>query len=123
RLLVLNGVDMATNNHDAGSRATWSGRLPEGFPSFGALVAAARAPESTFAYVSAGGFDATEGLIPLTRISSVNAVKKIANPNLTDPNSAETDKFHADATVARIRKAQAARLEAQVAAARLPRAR
>ncbi len=45
RLLVLNGVDMATNNHDAGARATWSGRLPEGFPSFGALVAAARAPE------------------------------------------------------------------------------
>ncbi|MCY0991589.1 DUF1501 domain-containing protein [Nannocystis sp. ILAH1] len=123
RLLVLNGVDMATNNHDAGARATWSGRLPEGFPSFGALVAAARAPESTFAYVSAGGFDATEGLVPLTRISSVDAVKKIANPNLTDPNSAETEKFHSDKTMERIRKAQTARLEAQMAAARLPRAK
>lgn len=123
QLLVLNGVDMATNNHDAGSRATWSGRLPEGFPSFGALVAAARAPESTFAYVSAGGFDATEGLVPLTRISSVDAVKKIANPNLTDPNDPETDQFHATSTMARIRKAQTERLEAQMGAARLPRAK
>jgi uncharacterized protein (DUF1501 family) len=123
RLLVLNGVDMQTNNHDAGSRATWSGRLPEGFPSFGALVAAARAPESTFAYVSGGGFDATEGIIPLTRISSVDAVKKIANPNKTDPSNPETDTFHSSDTDARIRKARAERLDAQIAAARLPRAR
>ncbi|HEY8379305.1 MAG TPA: DUF1501 domain-containing protein [Nannocystis sp.] len=121
QLLVINGVDMQTNNHDAGARGTWSGRLPEGFPSFGALVAAARAPESTFAYVSGGGYDATEGLVPLTRISSVNAVKKIANPNKTDPNNPESDTFHAAGTEARIRKARAERLEAQIAAARLPR--
>lgn len=123
RLLVLNGVDMQTNNHDAGTRATWSGRLAEGFPSFGALVAAARAPESALAYVSAGGYDATEGLIPLTRMSSLDALKKIAFPNQTDPNSADTEQFHSTSTMDRIRKAQGERLQAKLAAARLPRER
>lgn len=121
RLLVLNGVDMQTNNHDAGTRATWSGRLAEGFPSLGALVAAARAPESALAYVSAGGYDATEGLIPLTRMTSLDALKKIAFPNKTDPNSAETEQFHSTSTMDRIRKAQSERLQAKLAAARLPR--
>jgi hypothetical protein len=40
RLLVMNGVDTQTNNHDAGSRTTWSGQLTEGYPSFAAMVAA-----------------------------------------------------------------------------------
>jgi len=44
RLMVVNGVDTATNGHDSGSRHTWSGRLAEGFPSLGALMAASLAP-------------------------------------------------------------------------------
>ena len=123
QLLVLNGVDMATNNHDAGTRATWSGRLPEGFPSFGALVAAARAPESSLAYVSAGGYDATQGLVPLTRMTSIDAIKRIAYPNTADPNNPESETFHSASTMDRIRKAQDERLQARLAAAGLPRAR
>ena len=34
RLMILNGVDTTTNNHDGGSRNTWSGQMQEGFPSF-----------------------------------------------------------------------------------------
>ena len=37
---VLNGIDTSTNNHDAGSRTMWSGRLAEGYPSLAALIAA-----------------------------------------------------------------------------------
>jgi uncharacterized protein (DUF1501 family) len=121
RLTVLNGVDMATNNHDGGSRATWSGRLSEGFPSFGALVAATRAPDSSLAYISSGGYDATEGLIPLTRMSSIDALRRVAYPNQTDPNNPDTDQFHSTSTAARIRKAQQERLAAQLAQQRLPR--
>jgi uncharacterized protein (DUF1501 family) len=121
RLTVLNGVDMATNNHDGGSRATWSGRLSEGFPSFGALVAATRAPDSSLAYISSGGYDATEGLIPLTRMSSIDALRRVAYPNQTDPNNPDTDQFHSTSTAARIRKAQQDRLAAQLAQQRLPR--
>jgi len=121
QLLVLNGVDMSTNNHDAGTRGTWSGRLPEGFPSFGALVAAARAPDSSLAYVSAGGYDATEGLVPLTRMSSIDALKKIAYPNQTDPGNPDTETFHSQSTMDRILKAQDERLQAKLGAATLPR--
>ena len=120
-LTVLNGIDMSTNNHDGGSRATWSGRLSEGFPSFGALVAATRAPESSLAYISSGGYDATEGLIPLTRMSSIDALRRIAYPNQTDPGSPDTELFHSNSTAARIRKAQDERLKAQLAQQRLPR--
>lgn len=122
-LLVLNGVDMSTNNHDAGSRAIWSGQLSEGAPSFGALVAAARAPDSALAFVSAGGYDATQGLIPLTRMSSVDTLKKIAYPNETSPGDPMTETFHSKATADRIRKAQEERLAAKQMAARLPRAK
>lgn len=121
RLTILNGVDMATNNHDGGSRATWSGRLTEGYPSFGALVAATRAPDSSLAYISSGGYDATEGLIPLTRMSSIDALRRVAFPNQTDPNNPDTDLFHSSSTAARIRKAQEERLKAQLAQQRLPR--
>ena len=120
-LTVLNGVDMATNNHDGGSRATWSGRLAEGFPSFGALVAASRAPESSLAYISSGGFDATEGLIPLTRMSSIDALKRVAYPNKMNPDDAETPLYHSNSTADRIRKAQEARLAASLEQQRLPR--
>ena len=121
QLTVLNGIDMSTNNHDGGSRATWSGRLSEGFPSFGAIVAATRAPDSSLAYISSGGYDATEGLIPLTRMSSIDALRRVAYPNQTDPGSPDTALFHSSTTAARIRKAQEDRLKAQLAQQRLPR--
>lgn len=120
-LTVVNGIDMQTNNHDGGSRATWSGRLDEGFPSIGAVIAATRAPDSSLAYISSGGYDVTQGLIPLTRMSSIDAIKRIAYPNQTDPNNPETSLYHTSATTDRIRKAQQARLEAQLAKQRLPR--
>ncbi len=120
-LTVVNGIDMQTNNHDGGSRATWSGRLDEGFPSIGAVIAATRAPDSSLAYISSGGYDVTQGLIPLTRMSSIDAIKRIAYPNQTDPNNPETSLYHTSATTDRIRKAQQARLEAQLAKQKLPR--
>lgn len=121
RLTVLNGVDMQTNNHDGGTRATWSGRLEEGFPSIGAIIAATKSPESSLGYISSGGYDVTQGLVPLTRMSSIDAIKRIAYPNQTDPQNPETEQYHTSATADRIRKAQAARLEAQLARQRLPR--
>jgi hypothetical protein len=121
QLTVVNGIDMQTNNHDGGSRATWSGRLDEGFPSIGAILAATKSPESSLGYISSGGYDVTQGLVPLTRMSSIDAIKRIAYPNKTDPNNPETEQYHTTATADRIRKAQQARLEAQLAKQRLPR--
>src|SRR4029450_4419422 len=40
KLLVLNGVDTTTNNHEVGNRVTWSGRTQDGQPALAALLAA-----------------------------------------------------------------------------------
>ena len=117
RIMVLNGIDTATNNHDAGSRTIWSGQLAEGYPSFAAL-AAAQALEKMdlpMAYLSNGGYDSTGGLLPLTRVSGTDSIQRLAYPNIRDPNDAKSDLYNTNATASRIQAAQAARLQAMQA--------
>lgn len=124
RLTVINGIDTSTNNHDAGSRAMWSGLLGEGYPSIGALVAATHAPTKPMAYVSAGGYDTTAGIIPLTRVASADTMKKLAQVNRVDPGNADsTDHYHTADTYARLRAAQMDRLSAMTGAQYLPKLR
>ena len=120
QLCVLNGVDTSTNNHDAGNRAMWCGRLAEGYPALGALIAAARDPKRPMAFISSGGYDATQNLVPLTRVSSVATLKKIAFPNTVDVNNLAGDKYHTTATFDRIAKAQAERVIRLHGGQRLP---
>lgn len=120
RMTVLNGVDTATNNHDAGSRSMWSGRIPGQFPSFGALVAADRAPEQPMAFLSGGAYDVTDGLVPLARVENPDVMRKIALPNEISAGEPDTDHFHTPQTMERIVRAQQARLEALQKAQRLP---
>lgn len=114
RLLVVNGIDNATNNHDAGSRTTWCGQLPEGYPSFAALAAAvatAAAP-LPLAYISNGGYDATAGIISLSRLGGTSSIQRLAFTNQQDPTNPKTDLYHTSNTAARILAAQEARLKA-----------
>jgi hypothetical protein len=123
RILAMNGVDTATNNHDAGSRTVWSGQLAEGYPSFAALVAAVASSslELPMPFVSNGGYDATEGLIPLARLgSNITDVQKIAYPNIADPTNAKSDDYFTSSTASRIAATQQARLQAAQKAAKLP---
>jgi uncharacterized protein (DUF1501 family) len=124
RLTVVNGIDTSTNNHDAGTRAMWSGQLTEGYPSIGALVASKWASDKPMAYVSAGGYDTTAGIIPLTRVASAGTMRKLAAVNRTDPNNAENlDQYHSASTYDRIRKAQSERLASSLEKQHLPRLR
>jgi hypothetical protein len=121
-LVVFNGVNMATNNHDRGVITTWSGRGDGGYPNFAALVAASRAPEHPLAFISSGGYDGTGNLIPVTRLNSVASFKKLAEPNRvvpTDPNNLTT--YVAGHTFDRVAAAQQARLAAFKASQHLPR--
>jgi Protein of unknown function (DUF1501) len=113
RIMVLNGLDTSTNNHDAGSRTIWSGQLAEGYPSFAALVAAQALEklDLPMAYLSNGGYDLTGGLIPLTRVSGTDTIQRLAYPNIRDPNDPKSDLYHSQATASRIAAAQAARLQ------------
>lgn len=122
RIMVVNGLDTTTNNHDAGSRITWSGLLGEGYPSLAAMVAGqvAAGLSLPMAYLSNGGYDATGGLIPLTRIGSTDDVQRLAYPNRRDPSDPMSETYHTNETASRIAKVQAERVQALRDKASLP---
>ena len=89
RLLVINGIDTQTNNHDAGSRYVWSGKIEAGYPSFAALAAASLAPEEPLAYISNGGYDVTASIVAPARIGEGEVFQLLAYPNASRPWEAE----------------------------------
>jgi hypothetical protein len=123
RILAINGMDTQTNNHDAGTRTVWSSELAEGYPSFAALVAAVAAEnlQLPMPFISNGGYDATQGLVPLARIgNNIGDVQKIAYTDVCDPTTAMSDDYFTTTTASRIVAAQQARLQAAQKAAGLP---
>ncbi len=120
RLCVLNGLDTTTGNHDTGTRVVWSGEVADGFPSFAAVVAAAKTPGNPIGFISSGGYESTGGLTSLTRLGSVGLVQRIANPNTLDPGN-RPDTFHSAATWDRINQMQRQRLDDMQRRQSLPR--
>jgi hypothetical protein len=122
RLLVVNGIDTQTNNHDAGSRFIWSGKIEAGYPSFGALAAAASAPSEPLAYISNGGFDNTAGLVAPARIGSGSVFHQLAFPNADRPHDIPEKHYpyFEESVYERIEMARQARLERQRSAESLP---
>ncbi|HEY0132550.1 MAG TPA: DUF1501 domain-containing protein, partial [Nannocystis sp.] len=121
-LVVVNGLNMQTNNHDRGVVTTWSGRGDGGYPNFAALVAASRAPDHPLAFISSGGYDGTGDLIPVTRLNSVNSFRKLAEPNRINPADVNNVSTYVPAsTYERIQMAQQARLAGFKAQQHLPR--
>src|SRR6185295_2647685 len=114
RLMIINGLDVSTNNHDAGSRTVWSGQLAEGYPSFAALVAGVvmGMQPIPLAYMSNGGYDATAGVVSLTRLGSTDSLQKLAYTNEIDPTKQAPVTYHTPSTAARIQAAQTARIQA-----------
>jgi hypothetical protein len=127
-ILVINGVDTTTNNHEVGSRVTWSGKTQDGQPSFAALAAAlgSSGKDLPLAYISAGGYDTTAGLVALARTESdPRVVQRVAYPNVINvENLGNMDdpakQFFTNDTAARIAAAQSDRLKAMQAAETLP---
>ncbi len=119
-LLVVNGIDTQTNSHDAGTRFAWSGHLSEGWPCLAALIAAQTGADKSLAFVSYGGYDATAGVAPLTRLGSPQTFASLAAPDQLDPT--KPARFQTEATSARIEAAQQARLLAMQKRPGAPRA-
>lgn len=119
RLLVFNGLDQETNNHDSGTRFTWSGRLEDGYPPLAAILAGALAPGRPLGFLSNGGYENTQGVVPLTRVDNLYTIASLAYPNRPDPNNMNS-RVHSDMTAARIAAAQQARLAALSSRQTLP---
>jgi hypothetical protein len=121
-LMVLNGVDTSTNSHDVGSRVTWSGTLVENKASFAALVAGAFGGSLPMAYITNGGYDVAAGVVAVTRVGNIDAVRRIAFPNIIDPlYDQNLTPFYTEETAARISTMRNARHEAYAQKQNLPR--
>lgn len=113
KMVVVNGLNMETNNHDRGVVTIWSGRHDGGYPNFAALVAAERAPEHPLAFISSGGYSGTGNLLPVTRLNSVASFRKLAEPNRVNPtNPDNTNRYLHQDTFDRVAAAQQERLAA-----------
>ena len=119
-LLIINGVDMATNGHETGNRHTWSGRLAEGYPSFAALAAAVHGRDLPMSYLSFGGYDETMGQVARTRSGNTQALARIAYPDRIDPGD-EASLFHSDYAANAILAAQDKRKQRLLAHEQLPK--
>ncbi len=122
KLLVINGLDTATNGHDSGSRHCFCGRLAEGYPSFAALAAATAGNDLPMGYLSFGGYDETMGIVARTRSGNTNALGRIAYPDRRDPNDPAST-FHSDKAMELILAAQNERRDHLETVENLPRVR
>jgi len=120
-LLVINGIDMATNAHDVGTRAIWAGDMAEGKPTVAALLSAGLAPGAPMGYISAGGYDVTAGVAPATRLGNIDTVKRIAFPYRAGNADNADDVYLTDATATRIQAARQERYDVRSKAQRLPK--
>jgi len=79
-LLVFNGLDYSINNHSPCKRYMATGKLDSlAYPTFAALVAACRGPETPLAFLTFGNYSATGNLVPKARIPYLSSLKLIAN--------------------------------------------
>ena len=108
-LLVVNGIDIQTNGHEQGTRATWSGHTDPNRPAFSALVAAAATDQPSLAFIGNGGYDSTSGLVPVTRLPSANTMTELAYPERRDPANPDA-LFLPQSIQDKIRAARQARL-------------
>ena len=121
RTLIINGIDQSTNGHEQGERYTWSGKLNEGHPALGAVLAASAGPALPMSFISNGGYDQTMGIVAATRADRVDTIPRIAFANKIDINNDAT--FHSDFAYQKIQEAADQRLEARMGRMKLPRLR
>ncbi|MEX1363507.1 MAG: DUF1501 domain-containing protein [Nannocystaceae bacterium] len=121
KMTVINGVDVATNNHEAGRRHMASGRLGAGYPNLSALVAGTHAPELPMAFLTFGGYERTQGVVAPVRDGNASRLAELAFPeriNATDELSAT---YHSEAARQVIADARRDRASALLGAQELPR--
>ncbi len=88
-LLVVNGVDISVNNHSPCTRYMGSGKLDsDRYPAFGALAAAALAPDAPLSFLALEGYSATGSVIAKNSISDFPSLLTLARADYVDYDSA-----------------------------------
>lgn len=121
KMTVINGVDVATNNHEAGRRHTASGRLGSGYPNLAALVAGTHAPELPMAFLTFGGYERTQGTVAPVRDGNATRLAELAFPERINATDEESATYHSGAAQGIISDARRERAGALLGQQELPR--
>ena len=114
RMLVINGIDLQTNGHDAASVTQHAGSL-SGLPMTNALVAAIKGKGLPMPWLIDGGETVNQGIQPFTYLPTDGQMRQLANPNQRDASRV----FFRNSDVAIIERYRTQRLETQRASATL----
>src|SRR5215204_4479764 len=119
-LLVLNGIDYSVNNHSPGARYMATGKLDSlAYPTFAALVAAAKGPGCPLSFLTFGNYSNTGNLVAMSRIPYLPSLQKVANADHIEGNLRSP--YHDDFVIDRIERALKEQTDAQLSRAVLPR--
>ena len=95
-MLVINGIDLQTNGHEAATRHRNTGNLMSGYPSLNELYAAATAPNIPIPFVREGGYSGNEGLMPFTALPDETLIRTLSNPNFASDGRTVYASSHID---------------------------
>ena len=122
RLLVLNGVDTSTNNHQIGRRHIWTGKQDATHPHWAALAAGTLGPEQPLAYIGEASQSETEGVVARSRVSNSDVLNELSYPDRVNPaNPDNLTTYHPEPASEMIEEWRSARLERMSAEQHLPK--
>ena len=102
-LLVFNGFDCSDNNHSPCSRYMATGMLDSlAAPTFAAMAAACKSPDSPLAFLTFGQYSATGNLVPMSRGPDINSLKLLANADAI--SGQPTQPYHNNFVIDRIER-------------------
>jgi hypothetical protein len=117
-MLVINGVNSETNSHEDGTRAHATGRLDMGYPTMPELFAFTYGKGLPMAWLNAGAFNRSAGLVAATPVPDQNTFRALVAPN----TASATNDFMKQADLNKAWAARAERMQAmQASGALLPK--
>jgi hypothetical protein len=122
RTVVINGLDVASNNHEIGRRHIWTGKLDDTHPHIGAMVAGSWAPQLPLSFIAEGSMDETRGVVARTRIDNADVLTDLAAPNEVMPaDPADMRTYHTEPASEMIKQWRSDRISAMRETQNLPR--
>ncbi len=119
-LLVLNGIDYSVNNHSPGARYMATGKLDSlAYPTFAALVAAAKGSGCPLSFLTFGNYSNTGNLVAMSRIPYLPSLQRVSNADSIEGNLKSP--YHDPFVLDRIERALKDQTDATLSRAILPR--
>ncbi len=122
KLLIVNGIDLTTNDHAVGRRYVNTGKQDVTHPHWAALAAGTHGPGLPLAYVAEASESASEGVVARSRVSNSSVLADLSFPDRVNPaNLEDLSTFQTDPTIEMVSGWRQSRLDRMAQEQHLPR--